>query len=62
MHLNTELMRFYFNENPIPSALQKGTKVFLPPIKSFRLGLNSVHFRASTLWNNLPSSIKIVKL
>ena len=47
-----------FNENPIPYGLRKGTKVFLPPVKSFRLDLNSVHFRASILWNNLTSSIK----
>ena len=47
-----------FNESPIPYDLRKGTKVFLPPVKSFRLGLNSVHFRGSILWNDLPSSIK----
>ena len=47
-----------FNENPIPYGLRKGTKIFLPPVKSFRLDLNSVHFRASILWNNLTSSIK----
>ena len=35
----------------------EGTKVFLPPVKSFRLGLNSVYFGGSILWNNLPSSI-----
>ena len=58
MHLNPEFMWSYFNENPIPYDLRKGTKVFLPPVKSFRLGLNSVHFRGSILWNNLPSSIK----
>ena len=48
----------YFNENPIPYDLRKGTKAFLPPVKSFRLGLSSVHFRGCILWNNLPSSIK----
>ena len=58
MHLNPEFMWSYFNENPIPYDLRKGTKVFLPPVKSFRLGLNSVHFRGSILRNNLPSSIK----
>ena len=31
----------YFNENAIPYNLRKGTKVFLPQVKSFRLGLNS---------------------
>ena len=58
MHLNPEFMWSYFNENPIPYDLRKGIKVFLPPVKSFRFGLNSIHFRGSILWNNLPSSIK----
>ena len=35
----------------------EGIKVFLQPVKSFRLGLNSVYFEGSILWNNLPSSI-----
>ena len=58
MHLNLEFMWSYFNENPIPYDLRKGIKVFLPPVKLFRLGLNCVHFRGNILWNNLPSSIK----
>ena len=58
MHLNPEFMWSYFNEKSILYDLRNGTKVLLPPIKSFRLGLNSVHFRGSILWNNLPSSIK----
>ena len=61
MHLNQEFMWSYFNENPIPYGLRKGIKVFLPPVKSFRFGLNSIHFRGSILWNNLPSSIKNYK-
>ena len=58
MHLNLEFMWSYFEENPILYGLRKGTKMFLPPVKSFRLGLNSVHFRESILWNSLPSSIR----
>ena len=58
MHLNPEFMWSYFNENPIPYDLRKGIKVFLPPVKPFRFGLNSIHFTGSILWNNLPSSIK----
>ena len=58
MHRNLEFMWPYINENPIPYDLRKGIKVFLPPVKSLRLGLNSVHFRGRVLWNNLPSSIK----
>ena len=48
----------YFNESPIPYDLRKGIKVFLPPIKSFRFGVNSIYFRGSILWNKLPLSIK----
>ena len=59
MHLNPEFMWSYLTENPIPCYLRKETKAFLPPVRSFRLGLNSVHFRGSILWNNLPLSIKI---
>ena len=58
MHLNPEFMWSYFDKNPIPSDLRKGIKVFLPPVKSFRFGLNSIHYRGSILWNKLPSSIK----
>ena len=58
MHLNLEFMWSNFNENSILYQLRKGTKVFLLSFKSFRLGLISVHFRGSILWNNLPSSIK----
>ena len=39
MHLNPKFMWYYFNENPIPYDLRKGAKIFLPPDKSFRLGL-----------------------
>ena len=45
MHLNPEFTWSYFNENPILYDLGKGTKVFLPSVKSFCLGLNSAHFR-----------------
>ena len=49
MHLNPKFKWSYFNENPIPYDLRKGTKVILPPVKSFRLVLNSVHLRGSIL-------------
>ena len=57
MPINVEIMRSYFNENPILHDLRKGTKVLIPPVKSFRLGLNFANFRGSILWNNLPSLI-----
>ena len=61
MQLNPEFMWSYFNENPISYDLRKEINVFLPPVKSFRFGINSIHFRGSILWNNLPSSIKNIQ-
>ena len=58
MHLNSEFIWYFFNGYSISYDLRKGTKLFLPPVKSFRFGLNSVHFRGNILWNNLPLSIK----
>ena len=55
MHLSPEFMWSYFIEKPITHDLRKRIKVFLPPVKSFRLGLNYLRFRGSILWNNLPS-------
>ena len=39
MHLNLEFMQSYFNENPIPHDLRKGTKVFLHQLNHFILAL-----------------------
>ena len=58
MSANPEFMWFYFNENPIPYDLRKGTKLLLPPVKSFDLGLNSAYFRGSILRDSLLSSIE----
>ena len=62
MHLNPEFMWCYFNENPIPYNLRKGIKVFLPLVKSFRLGFNFAHFRGSTYGITFLHQLKIVKL
>ena len=37
---------------------KKASKLFLPPGKSFYLGFNSVYFKWSISWSNLPSSVK----
>ena len=58
MRLNPEFMWSYSNDNPIPYDLRKEIKVFLPPVTSIRLDLNSIHFRGSILRNKLPSFIK----
>ena len=58
MHLNPEFMWPYFQRNPMPYNLRNGSKLVLPPAKSSKHGINSLVFRGSLLWNNLPSSIK----
>ena len=46
-----------FEEKPIPKNLRDGSKLVLPQIKSSRFGINSLRFRGSLLWNNLPMSV-----
>ena len=58
MHSNPEFIWSYFNENLIRYEIRKETKKSLPPVKSFRFGLNYIHSRGGILWNNLPLSIK----
>ena len=59
MHLNPEFIwGFILIQILFGMAMRKGTKTFLPPIKS----ICSVPFRESFFWNNLHASIKIVKL
>ena len=58
MHLNPQFMWSYFEENPIPYNLRVGSKLVLPKIKSSHFGINSLQFRRSLLWNNLPVSLK----
>ena len=64
MHLNPQFMWSHFKEKPIPYNLRDGSKYILPKIKkSSRFGgINSLLFRGSLLWNNLPMSIKISQI
>ena len=48
----------YFEEKPMPYNLRDGSKLVLPKTKSSRFGINSLRFRGSLLWNNLPMSVK----
>ena len=38
----------------MPYNLRDGSKLVLPETKSSRFGINSLQFRRSFLWNNLP--------
>ena len=42
----------------MPYNLRDGSKLVLPKTKSSRFGINSLRFRESLLWNNLPVSLK----
>ena len=51
-------MRDYFKTNFFPYDLRNGNTLHLPPAHSTRHGINSLLFRGSLLWNNLPREIK----
>ena len=58
MHLNPQFMWSYFEEKTMPYSLGNGSKLTLPKTKSSRFGINSLRFRGSLLWNNLPMTLK----
>ena len=37
---------------------RKGSRLLIPPTKSVNFGTNSITFRGSLLWNNLPLRLK----
>ena len=51
------MWRFY-TIKPVPYDLRTSEKLYLPTVNTIRSGLNSLIFRGSLLWNNLPTSIK----
>ena len=57
-YLNSKFMCSFFTHKEIPYNLRKGQVLSLPPARSTYYGTNSVHFRGSLIWNNLPSYIK----
>ena len=58
MDLNPGFMWSYFSEKPLPYNLRNENSLQLPRAKSHRFGINSLRFRESMLWNNLPFSVK----
>ena len=56
--LNPNFMRSFFTHKEIPYNIRKGKLLSLPPARSTYYGTNSVHFRGSLIWNNLPRYIK----
>ena len=57
-YLNPKFLCSFFNHKEVSNNLMKGQMLSLPPAKSTYYGTNSVHFRESLIWNNLPSHIK----
>ena len=51
------VLRFFKNKF-IPHNLRNGNICILHPARSFHYGIDSVQFRGSLLWNNLPISVK----
>ena len=56
--LNPGFMWNFSERNHIPYNLRRGDLLLLPPAKSTRFGVNSLAFRGSLLWNNLPPQVK----
>ena len=56
--LNPGFMWNFFERNHILYNLRRGGLLLLPPAKSTRYCVNSLAFRASLLWNNLPHQVK----
>ena len=57
-YLNSKFMCSFFTHKEIPYNLRKGQVHSLPPARSTYYGTNSVQFRGSLIWNNLPSYLK----
>ena len=48
----------YFDEKQVFYNLRDDSKLFLPKTKVFTFNINSLLFRGSLLWSNLPISVK----
>ena len=55
-------MWLYFTYDNISYNSRKGAILYLPSTNSTYYGTNTVHFRGSLIWNNLPRDIKSSKL
>ena len=59
MKTNPYFVWNFYTIKPIPYDLRTGKKVYLSTVNTIPYGLNSLIFRGSLLWNNLPTSITI---
>ena len=58
VYSNPKFMCSFFTHKEIPYNLRKDQVLSLPRARSTHYGTNSVHFRESLIFNNLPSYIK----
>ena len=59
MKTNPDFIWDFYTVTSVPYDLRTGEKLYLPAFNTTRFGLNSIIFRGSLLWNNLPTSINI---
>ena len=59
--LNPKFIAEFFTVKDLSHNLRNSNLLFLPPVKTFRYGVNSIHFRSCVIWNSLPAEIKTVK-
>ena len=55
---NPKFMWPYFSSKNVSYNLRKGPSLSLPSTKSTVYGMNSVHFKETLIWNNLPYFVK----
>ena len=56
--LNPSFMWKTYKEKNIPYSLRRGISLSIPNVNSQKHGINSLNFRGSVLWNNLPIKLK----
>ena len=60
--LNPSFMWKKYKEKNIPYSLRRGNfPLFIPSANTQKYGINSLNFRGSVLWNNLPIKLKECK-
>ena len=56
--INPEFMWSFFKPKKLSYSLRKGPILNLPKTQSTFYGTNTIHFRGSLIWNNLPVKVK----
>ena len=59
--LNPSFMWKTYKEKKTPDSQRRGISLFIPNANTQKYGINSLNFRGSILWNNLPIKLKECK-